>query len=402
MQANDSPEVLVLDGDSDVALQIAKEVSVDLDAHVIGTGTSRYSRLFYSIYCDESRVLPEPDTTAYASALRSLLEARRPDVVVPVGYQSTTALDTIRDAIPDDVAHPLPPPGALETAVDKTKTLSLASTHGIDVPANCADQIPDDGTVSGDHVGDVFPLFLKARCETGESDTAKVTSREEFDRAYAALTQRNGEPPLVQKYVGGDGYTYAYGFLFVDGVPKLSFGHVELRSVPRWGGSGTRLRAFTDPELESRSRQLLEALDWHGVALVEYRRHAGEYVLMEINPKFWASYALASQSGYRFASTLVAALLDEPTSPSPTPGAIQCERVFPLREMSYCLAHAETESFLEAARAMLWPPAPPDVNLEDFVAWLIPPAETVRDSSLVRAGLDLLDPILDPTPPQEE
>jgi len=32
---------------------------------------------------------------------------------------------------------------------------------------------------------------------------------------------------------------------------------------------------------------------------------------MEINPKFWASYALASRYGYRFASALVAGVLDD-------------------------------------------------------------------------------------------
>ena len=378
------PTVLLLDGDYDNTLQIAKELSRDLDSRVVGVGTSRYSRLFFSRYCDASVVLPEPGTAAFPSALLSLVERLRPDVVVPVGTRSTTALDRTRDRIPDVVTLALPPSDSLGVALDKRRTLSLAIRQGIAVPPDHTADV-EAAIAAGRESANLdqlpFPLFLKARYETGETTTAKVQSPATFWDAYDELCDRVGHDDLiVQQCVDETGPTYGCGLLFTDDGLELAFTHVETRSVPRRGGSGTRLAALDDDCLESRSAELLDALDWRGVALVEYRRVDDEYVLMEINPTFWASYALASQCGHRFASTLVASLLDlpRPDQSSRTGG----ERVFPLRELSYCLTEPD-ESLVAGATAMGWPLTRPAFNLDDPFAWLVPPASVVRDVSPV-------------------
>jgi len=95
---------------------------------------------------------------------------------------------------------------------------------------------------------------------------------------------------------------------------------------------------------------------------------------MEINPKFWASYALASQCGCRFASTMVALALDLETVPRGRSDR-RGERVFPLRELAYWSEHRDEESLGECLRAMLWPPARPDINLTDPAAALTAPAD---------------------------
>ncbi|MFB6131711.1 MAG: ATP-dependent carboxylate-amine ligase [Salinigranum sp.] len=400
MTTEGAPEILLLDGDYDNTLQIAKELSRDLGARIAGVGTARFSRLFFSRYCDESVILPEPGGAEYESALLSALRERRPDLVLPVGYDSTAALDSIRRRVPDEVALPLPPSDALEVAVDKRKTLALAADHGIDVPADYTEGAAGrDGRSSGspDPEASSFPLFLKLRRETGETVSARVASPEEFPDAYDELDREaGGRELLVQECVDGDGRTYACGLCFVDGDPKLAFDHVELRSVPPRGGSGTRLRTHPDPDLEAFSTELLSDLGWNGVALVEYRRTADGYVLMEINPKFWASYALASQCGYRFASTLVAETLDIPGPTDAPPRAERGERVFPLREFAYCLRHFPDESLTDAALAMLWPPARPDVNVEDLLAWVIPPGAAGGASTRVRWALNALGRTSDP------
>lgn len=385
------PTVMVLDGDHDTTLQIARELSVDLDARVVGVGTARFSRLFFSRYCEESMVLPQPDSDDYAAAVLSAAERRRPDVVLPVGFKSVAALDEVRGRVPGDVATVLPPSESLEVAVDRTKTLSLGADLGIAVPDDYTPAVAAaDGPERQHGLPEVsFPVFLKARRETGEVLSARVESRSAFWREYDAL-RSDGTDLVVQDCVDGDGRTYGCGLLFVDGTPRLSFGHVELRSVPRRGGSGTRLRATADPVLASTSVELLEALDWHGVALVEYRFDGDSFVLMEVNPKFWASYALASQCGYRFASTLVAEALDLPAPPEPEFPPETAERVFPLREFNYCLHNYAEESLVEAASAMLWPPVPPDVNPADLGAWLVPPVAVAENSRLARTALGAL------------
>lgn len=366
-----TPRVMVLDGDFDNAIQVATEVSTDLGATVIGVGTSERSRLLCSRYCDVAATVSASDD-GYAEALLAAVREHRPDVVVPVGYDSVTALDEIRDRLPPAVRCCLPPSASLSTAVDKRRTLGLASRLGIDTPADFTDAVAA-AERSPDAVRDLpYPVFLKARHECGGNVTAVVEGPESFWPTYEDLAGTADDDVLVQEYVDGD-RTFGCGVLFVDGSLQMLFEHEERRSIPRQGGSGTRVRIFRDPELEAATLELLREIDWNGVALVEFKRRAdGSFVLMEVNPKLWASYALASQSGYRFVSTMIARTLGIPWR-GPSEPSQTGEMVFPLRELHFALTDAD-ESLLRSGLSMLWPPARWDVHLHDFRSWFTPPA----------------------------
>jgi len=374
--------VLVLDGDYDNAVHVATELKQDLDVTVVGAGTSGHSRLLRSRYCDLGVTVPPPGSDGYGTAIRDLVRAVRPDAVVPVGYDSTAAVVTSREELPEGTACALPDPDAFAVARDKRRTLALGADLGIPVPRDHTQAVraADRAGRPADALDGVdFPLFLKASVETGRADTAVVTAPGEFWERYDWLHRASGTDVLVQEYVDGNAHTYACGLLLVDGAVELLASHEETRSVPRRGGSGTRLRLFRQPRLEALSIQLLQELDWTGVALVEFtRRRDGTYVLMEINPKFWASYALASQCGYRFASTMVARALDKTPVPRGRPEQYG-ERVFPLRELAHWYEHRSEESLAECLGAMLWPPAHPDLNLTDPAAALTAPAEPGGD-----------------------
>jgi predicted ATP-grasp superfamily ATP-dependent carboligase len=69
-------------------------------------------------------------------------------------------------------------------------------------------------------------------------------------------------------------------------------------------GSGSSLRESIAPpaDMVSAARKLLDALQWHGVAMVESKRDArdGTPKLMEINGRFWNSLPLADAAGVDF------------------------------------------------------------------------------------------------------
>jgi biotin carboxylase len=74
-----------------------------------------------------------------------------------------------------------------------------------------------------------------------------------------------------------------------------------LRELPLHGGrSSLRESAPLDPTLYSASRRLLEALDWTGLAMVEFKLAEGGPVLMEVNGRVWGSLPLAVHSGVDF------------------------------------------------------------------------------------------------------
>lgn len=377
------PRVLLTDGDYDNALAVARELSEDLNATVIGAGTSRHSRLLRSRYCDVGVTVPDSEAPGYAEALLAAVDEYRPHTILPIGHASVAELVAARGSLPDSVTPCLPPPESFRAAEDKATTLRYGERVGFDVPADYSELVADldvDGRSLADLDALPFPIFLKARWETGRATTALVDDPANFWETYdlIAADAPNGDV-LVQEYVDGPGATYGCGLLFLDNEVELMVGHEELRSVPRHGGSGTHLRLHRDPHLEAGSIRLLGEIGWHGIALVEFRRRPdGSLVLMEINPKFWASYAIASAYGYRFATTIVANILDldvDPPVGSPEPVG---EMVFPLRELYYYLQNREGERLHDCLASVARPRAAWDLDWRDLPAWLTPPAALVR------------------------
>jgi predicted ATP-grasp superfamily ATP-dependent carboligase len=128
-------------------------------------------------------------------------------------------------------------------------------------------------------------------------------SPEALARAFAALAQ-GAAPMLVQEFVAGAGA--GYFALLRNGELRAEFGHRRLRDVrPTGSGSAVRESVAVEPGLRDRSLALLRALDWHGVAMVEFKVRAdGVPVFLEVNGRFWNSLALAVYAGVDFPALL--------------------------------------------------------------------------------------------------
>ncbi|RQG96180.1 carboxylate--amine ligase [Natrarchaeobius oligotrophus] len=367
------PKVMLLGGETLHSLRIAAEVKRDTGASITGIGKSRESRLLRSRYCSTIDTLSESERKN-RTALLTLIDRYEPDVVIPTGYEETELLVEYRESVRQLTNVCLPPRQSFETAVSKQQVYEIAADADIDTPTDFTQLVTDN---SPETIAEKleYPLFLKASKETGGNVTAKVKSSDSFcEKYYEIDAQIDDGEVLVQEYIEGENHTYGFCFLFDHGEPVLSFAHKELRSVPREGGSGTRVRSYHDDSLTTASIRLLRRLDWHGIAMVEYvKRRDGSFVLMEINPKFWASYALASQCGYRFASHLIELTLDKSFRIEPMVKKKNMEMVFPLREFNHYLLNRDEESFLECTSAMFWPSASWDIDFRDLRAWLTLP-----------------------------
>jgi predicted ATP-grasp superfamily ATP-dependent carboligase len=81
------------------------------------------------------------------------------------------------------------------------------------------------------------------------------------------------------------------------------FQHRRLKELPYDGGFAvTAVAESPDPALIQSSRTLLRALQWEGIAMVEYRVNPvdGRAVLMEINGRYWGSISLPAILGIDF------------------------------------------------------------------------------------------------------
>jgi hypothetical protein len=144
-----------------------------------------------------------------------------------------------------------------------------------------------------------------------------------------------------------------------EGEALIDFQRYEVSSLPQHGGSVVRANTDQVFEVAELGRRLRIALSWNGVAQVEYMRsQTGDLFLMEINPKFWASYALASRTGHRIATTAVADTLGLSLTSVRTRKPRRGRMVFPLRELAHALRQDSLPGVLRAALAIAWPPQP--------------------------------------------
>src|SRR5690606_9337874 len=80
----------------------------------------------------------------------------------------------------------------------------------------------------------------------------------------------------------------------------------RVHEPPEGGGSSYRRSTELNPGMLEASRKLIAALNYTGVAMVEFKlnRLTGEWVFIEINGRFWGSLPLAISSGVDFPAYL--------------------------------------------------------------------------------------------------
>jgi protein-tyrosine-phosphatase len=98
------------------------------------------------------------------------------------------------------------------------------------------------------------------------------------------------------------GWGVGVELIYCGGRPVWHFAHERLHEWPLTGGASTYRRAIEPPAaMLAAARRMLDALEWHGVAMVEFKRRAdGSFALMEINPRLWGSLALSVAAGVDF------------------------------------------------------------------------------------------------------
>lgn len=259
-----------------------------------------------SKYCREVVEVPDPvtDLAGYESALVSLAERSDVQTILPFREPDVYVLARNRDHLADHVGTPWPTLDTLRGAQDRVELFAIAERAGVATPETRLLDEWDDWDRPAVvkprytlHASEYDPAFTDS--EVQQLSTQYVAPGEKPDREE--LLAEMGHVPLVQSYVPT---TDEYGFfaLYDEGDPVATFQHRQRRGWKYAGGPSAYREAIDDPALDSAGRRLLDELDWHGVAMVEFLRdpETGEYRLMEVNPRFWSSLPFTVQAGVDF------------------------------------------------------------------------------------------------------
>lgn len=255
-----------------------------------------------SRYCASKYDVPGPGEADFGRAVVELAQRVPFDLIIPVGYLATAALAREKEALAPLTRLETVPYGKIRAAADKAAIDRLAREVGIPSPET---HLPSGFEEAAKLSAALrYPVVIKAPRETANANVYYANTREELlpvYRAACARAARAGHPfPLIQEFIPG----FGCGFfaLYDRGACKRIFMHRRVREVPPSGGQSCCADSFYDARLKDYGRRLLDRLEWHGVAMVEFRYDVrdGDYKVMEVNPKFWGSLDLALEAGVNF------------------------------------------------------------------------------------------------------
>jgi protein-tyrosine-phosphatase len=300
----DPHRVLVLDADFVSCLPIVRSLGRrGIVCDIASPHSAPIAR--YSRYANKHWQYPDPLTqgAAFVDYLAEHLSKVSYSLVIPVTERTLVPLARSPKMAPFADLLAIAPRNSLNKVLDKAETMALA--RQCDVPTPFSYPIARAEELS-EFVGELeYPVVLKpAHSISGGDDRRPLNvayAHDDGELFKLAQSMLDHGPFLLQRYARGVGA--GIELLANHGEIVYAFQHERLHELPlTGGGSCYRKSVAVNPVLLAASRRLIKALDWHGVAMVEFKWNpaTGEYWLMEINGRFWGSLPLACAAGADF------------------------------------------------------------------------------------------------------
>ena len=292
--------VLILGAAARIAVPIARMLDRQCGVPVEVASLSRSDETLRSRSVRDFTRLPDfqASRTAFNRELLALVRERQFDMIIPVQDAALAALAENYEGLAGLLTLACPPPHVVQRVLDKQFTLHAAQQCGIEIPKTCAVTGIDNIQSAAHQLS--YPVVVKP---SGRDRAASIKALyfHQWEDLQKWLTSNQDGSWLVQEYCPGEGV--GIEMLIHDGECLACFQHRRLKEHPPSGGVAVLASAeLPDKALVEASRKLLRALEWEGVAMVEFRQNPanGTAVLMEVNGRFWGTTSLPLQAGFEF------------------------------------------------------------------------------------------------------
>jgi predicted ATP-grasp superfamily ATP-dependent carboligase len=274
--------------------------------HTIAAAEQASVPVFWSRYCDESVRVPSPfaDLLGYRDALLSLARRRDVRAIVPVREVDVYVLSTYRSAFARHLAPLWPVPETLRVAQDRIALAGAARAAGVAEPNTRS--LESIATWDRESVIKArYAVLTGAYVPSIPEGESREMGKPSFPAVgvkpdRAAIEAELGHTPIVQDHVSGT--EYSFRALYDHGEAIVTTQKRGIRGFKYARGPSVYHRSVDRSGLEAAGRALLDSLKWHGPAEVSFVREAstGEYYLLEMNPRFWATLPCDIDAGVDF------------------------------------------------------------------------------------------------------
>ena len=304
-------KVLVTDGNNRAALAITR--SLGRKGHLVVVGATGHPSLASSSkYCQDSIVYPSPTESPlnFIQCLLEVVKSKDIDIVLPVSDVTTIPVCEHKSSLEQYCKVPFPEQDAVKLAANKAQLFQVAEELGVAVPRTLMLENSSQQFVLPQEMS--FPLVIKPGRSRIPTDNGWISTSVNYANDSEELKRTIEEthplafPVLLQERITGPGVGV---FACYDhGKPVAFFSHRRLREKPPSGGvSVLRESIPVAPVARDFSERLLGRLNWHGVAMVEFKLDTRDNLpkLIEINGRFWGSLQLAIDAGVDFPHLLI-------------------------------------------------------------------------------------------------
>ncbi len=321
LSKNNMESVLVLDGRQRSSLAIVRSlgrrgINVTVGEDNIPCLASR------SKYCAAKfeYISPLKYPLKFIESLLQELKRNKYAMIIPTTDLTCYLVAQYKEEIAKLTKVPIVEREQFMRASEKSEVIDLCKKIGIPFPKSYSPGCVED--IINSNIDFDYPVVIKPRRSKYLSDAGWVATGVGYANTKNELiaklknSDKSMPLPIIQERIQGPGLG-AFA-LFNKGDAKAIFFHRRIREIPPSGGvSVLRESIAPDSIISDYSLKLLKALNWHGVAMVEFKLDAKNNIpkIMEINARFWGSLQLAIDSDMDFPYMLYKMTIDGDIKP---------------------------------------------------------------------------------------
>ena len=270
--------------------------------HVAVGETTRLATAIFSKYCRQAVRYPSPSLhpERFIDHIYNTLSQRPYKMLLAMEDLTLDLITRHRDRLSRLTYLPVVSNAKLRLAQRKDHVLKIAASLGIPTPQTWYIRSLEQIEALKNEL--TYPVVIKPRIGGGAVGVTYPRNAKELIVQYRKV-HRRFPFPMIQEKIPAAGTGYGASYLMDErSQVKAAFIHKRLREYPITGGASTLRESVRYDTLRDMGETLLKTMNWFGVAMVEFKidPRTGTPVLMEVNPRFWGSLALAIEAGVDF------------------------------------------------------------------------------------------------------
>lgn len=307
------PVVLVLGRDIRAFLTVIRSLGrANIRVHVGMCPVDDYA--LASSYVERYHEIPEyrQGSSEWVNRISELVAQNQYDLIVPTHDESAIPIQIYQQRLSAICRVYSLDPHVFDIAFDKIKSSQLAADLGVRLPKQAT--VTVDSLKTGLPDGFTLPIVIKpsssyTQDDLGQRREVKIVTSDAQLQDTADKHSEWGDVLIQEVFTGiGTGVEV----LAHEGEILAIFQHMRVHEPIGGGASSYRKSVPINQELQIATEDMIAALKYTGVAMVEFKidPDSGDWIFIEINGRFWGSLPLAVASGVDFPRYLFELLVD--------------------------------------------------------------------------------------------